>query len=449
MSKKLLPRVNRISKLFQPLNIVPKDSKPRDEVSSKSYKLMVDMGIIRQSSNGMYNLLPLGLRALEKLNTLVDDEMANIDAQKVLLPHLIPSTLWKATGRLEVAENELFMLHDRHQKQYILSPTHEEAVTSLIASVSPLSKKMLPIKLYQISSKWRDEMKPRLGVLRGREFIMKDLYTFDADLDKAKETYDLVCKAYDNLFQKIGVEFVKVAADTGIIGGSFSNEYHYVSNIGETVVVSCTSCNYFATTEIHNKSSCPQCQRELCHNTSVEVGHTFLLGTKYSEPLKATYTANGKPVPLVMGCFGLGLTRILGAALEILSSDEELRWPRPLVPYNVCVMPPKNGSKEASASRYADNIYQVIEQSGIDVILDDRTHFTIGKRMIDARRTGYPYIVVVGKRSTEPRPMFEIHDLYEDKRLDLSFEGVIDYLRTTNDDQTTRYEMNEVRYKSN
>ncbi|XP_046739258.1 probable proline--tRNA ligase, mitochondrial isoform X2 [Diprion similis] len=370
MSKKLLPRVNRISKLFQPLNIIPKDSKPRDEVPSKSYKLMVDMGIIRQSSTGMYNLLPLGLRALEKLNTLVDEEMANIDAQKVLLPHLVPSKLWKATGRLEAAENELFMLHDRHQKQYILSPTHEEAVTNLIASISPLSQKTLPIKLYQISSKWRDEIKPRLGVLRGREFTMKDLYTFDADLDKAKETYDLV-------------------------------------------------------------------------------GHTFLLGTKYSEPLKATYIANGKPAPLIMGCFGLGLTRILGAALEILSSDEELRWPRPLVPYEVCVIPPKDGSKETSASRYADDIYQVIQQSGMDVILDDRTHFTIGKRMIDARKTGYPYIVVVGKRSTEPRPIFEIHDLYEDKQLNLSFEGVIDYMRTTNDDQTTRHQMSEVYYKSN
>ncbi|XP_020709473.1 probable proline--tRNA ligase, mitochondrial isoform X2 [Athalia rosae] len=397
---------------------------------------MLDVGIIKQASSGMYNLLPLGLRALDKLHALVDKEMEKIGAQKILMPHLTPSSLWKKTGRLEEGIQELFMLADRHKREYILSPTYEEAITHLISMNSPLSPKTLPLRLYQISSKWRDEKKPRLGLLRGREFVMKDLYTFDVDSEKARETYESVCAAYDSIFQKIGVDFIKVIGHAGLIGGSHSHEYHYLSDVGEDNIATCPSCNYSANTEIHSESTCLKCQTHLQHNTAIEVGHTFLLGKKYSQPLNATVSVNGTRHPLEMGCFGLGLTRILAAAIEKLSTEEELRWPIALAPYRICIIPPKKGSKEELAADYAESFYKMINSAGIDAILDDRTEFTIGKRLLEAKRTGYPYIVVIGKRVIKESPLFEVHDLSKNELIVSSFEGVIDYLFTANDDKS-------------
>nr|CAD7567633.1 unnamed protein product [Timema californicum] len=386
---------------------------------------MLDRGIIRQASTGTFYLLPLGQRALQKLIKIVDKEMQGIGAQKLLLPLLTSGELWKTTGRWDTAGPELFTLRDRHDRDYVLSPTHEEAITELIASSPQLSHRSLPLRLYQVTSKFRDEMKPRSGLLRGKEFLMKDLYTFDTTLQAAEETYNAVCNAYDNIFRRIEVGYVKVMGDPGMIGGSLSHEYHYPVNVGEDQLLICQECNYGANTEVcGNSEECPQCkQPHMGHCPGIEVGHTFLLGTKYSTPLGASYMkADGKPSPVQMGCYGIGLTRTLAAAVESLSLPDELRWPLAFAPFSVCIIPPKDGSKESSVSHLSEHLYESLHSSTPfedDVLVDDRSQWTIGRRLFEAKKTGYPFIVVVGKKATEVEPLFEVYDLLQNIQLDL------------------------------
>ncbi|XP_076241643.1 prolyl-tRNA synthetase 2-like protein, mitochondrial isoform X2 [Calliopsis andreniformis] len=328
---------SKLSQLFKPITSTRPNAKK--DIISKSYDNLLKYGIMKQINTGMYALLPLGLRVMNKLANLVENEMKRIGAQKIQLPALTSSHLWKKTNRLESNKTELFIVKDRHKKEYILSPTYEETICNLISSTGVLSPKLLPLKLYQISSKWRNEMKPRLGFLRSNEFIMKDLYTFDATLADAEKTYESVCNAYDNIFQKIGIATIKAVGDTGTIGGLKSHEYHYITDIGEDTVCICPSCKYSINKAIYNEKHCPQCKNTLFEQCTAEVGHTFLLGVKYTEPLNAMYHSYENEIkPLVMGCFGLGLSRIFTVAVEILSTENELRWPKILAPYTVMVV---------------------------------------------------------------------------------------------------------------
>ncbi|KYM96362.1 putative prolyl-tRNA synthetase, mitochondrial [Cyphomyrmex costatus] len=428
-SKTKIVNLTRMSKMFQPLTTNESfDSGEKTEVTSKSHKLMINYGIIKPVSIGMYAILPLGMRILNKLIDIVDKEMANIGAEKILLPALTPTKLWKKTDRYESNKTELFTVTDRHKKEYILSPTHEEAICDLISSAGQtvhIPTKLLPFKLYQISSKWRDEMKPRLGLLRSREFIMKDLYTFDTSLDNAQQTYDLVCESYNNIFRQIGIKYTK--SDMGTIGGLISHEYHYISDIGEDTILQCPSCQFSINQSISETKNCPKCKNELQSYTVAEVGHTFLLDTKYSKPLKALFIEQNKPTPMVMGCFGLGLTRIIMLAVEILSTNNEIRWPIKLAPYTVCIIPPKTGSKEESTTVYVEQLFEIFYKRNIDAILDDRTNYTIGKRLVFARALGYPYIIVIGKAATQSIPLFEIHDVNNSTYRELSLDQMSNY----------------------
>ncbi|KOC71020.1 putative proline--tRNA ligase, mitochondrial [Habropoda laboriosa] len=359
----------------------------------------------------MYAFLPLGLRVLNKLTTLVDNEMDKIGAQKLLLPALTPVHLWKKTDRFKDNATELFKVKDRFDKEYILSPTYEETICTLVSSIGVLSPKMLPLKLYQISNKWRDEMKPRLGFLRSREFVMKDLYTFDGNLNHAQETYASVGEAYENIFKNIGVSCIKAVGDPGLIGGSITHEYHYVSNIGEDIVCVCSSCQYAINKTMTKELHCPQCKKPFLEQCTAEVGHTFLLNTKYTEPLKVLHKVNNVSTPLVMGCFGLGLSRIFTVMIEVLSTKEELRWPKNLAPYTVCIIPPKKGSKAENGSQYVNEIIEILDRLNIDAILDDRIHLSIGNRFMHARVTGFPYAIIIGQSIMESPPQVEIHNI--------------------------------------
>ncbi|XP_043266349.1 probable proline--tRNA ligase, mitochondrial [Colletes gigas] len=424
--------VHRVSNLFQPLNNSHSSIKKTINIT-KTYKNLINYGLIKPVNNGMYAFLPLGLRVLNKLINLVDHEMERLGAQKLMLPALTSKSLWKQTDRFENSKTELFKIEDRHRKEYILSPSYEETICDLISSVGVLSPKLLPLKLYQISNKWRDEMKPRLGFLRSKEFVMKDLYTFDKTLDDAKNTYELVCDAYDNVFQKIGITFRKAVGDTGSVGGLLSHEYHYISNIGEDIIYVCSSCQYSINKTICEESHCPQCKNKFLEQHSAEVGHTFLLDTKYTKPLKALYKShNNKLLPLAMGSFGLGLSRIFTIAAEALSIEDELRWPNGLAPYTVCIIPPKAGSKEDTASEYVDQILTILNQLNIDTILDDRTKLTIGSRLIYARQIGFPYVIVVGKRAMQIPPLFEIHNVSDSAYHEIPLESIYNYFNDEN-----------------
>ncbi|XP_077462861.1 putative proline--tRNA ligase, mitochondrial [Stigmatopora argus] len=408
----------RVSRLYQPSNLrdMGPDSRMQGELTCKSQRLMQRAGLIHPSNPGCYYYLPATVRSMEKLVRVIDQEMQQIGGQKLDMPSLCTADLWRASERWDLMGKELFRLQDRHGASYCLGPTHEEAVSTLVAHQTTLSYKQLPLLLYQITRKFRDEPKPRFGLLRGREFYMKDMYSFDVSEEAAYETYESVCHAYMRIFARLGLRCVQVQADTGNIGGKLSHEFQLPADIGEDRLVLCGTCSFSANVEtiMSDRTECPQCKTgTLTESKGIEVGHTFYLGKKYSETFNATISnAQDETSVAEMGCYGLGVTRILAAAIEVMSTDENIRWPGLLAPYQVCVIPPKKGSKQAGAADVAEELVLAIGQSlphlRGEVVLDDRTQMTIGKRLKDASRLGYPYAVVVGQGALENTPRFEV-----------------------------------------
>ncbi|CAN0197148.1 unnamed protein product [Bubo scandiacus] len=433
------PRRLLLSQLFQPLNLQAGGEAGWDgragEPTCRSQKLMLQAGLIHPASPGCYHYLPPTVRAMEKLVKAVDEEMQAVAGQKLNMPSLSSAELWRASGRWDGMGPELFRLADRHGKDYCLGPTHEEAVTELVAAQSNLSYKQLPLRLYQVTRKFRDEPKPRFGLLRSREFYMKDMYTFDASEEAARQTYDLVCDAYRSLFNRLGLPFVKVRAATGSIGGTVSHEFQLPADVGEDRLVLCPAGHFAANAETLNReqTSCPMCGEKLTQTRGIEVGHTFYLGTKYSSVSNAVfYSPENKPQLAEMGCYGLGITRILAASIEVLSTEDSIRWPSLIAPYQLCFIPPKRGSKEEEGATLLEQVYDDLAEAlphlASDSVLDDRTQLTIGKRLKDANKLGYPYVVIAGKRVSEDPPVFEVWNQNASEVLFLTKEGVIELL---------------------
>eukprot|EP00092_Neocalanus_flemingeri_P019044 GFUD01020632.1.p1 GENE.GFUD01020632.1~~GFUD01020632.1.p1 ORF type:complete len:455 (+),score=119.78 GFUD01020632.1:39-1403(+) len=422
-----------LSNYFQPFDVIPfNQSKVYDpQEESTSARLLSSYGIVRQAGPGTYHLLPLGLRAQNKLENLIDEELQKIGCQKVAMPHLTQGSLWKRSGRLESMGSELISFKDRHRRSQVLSPTHEESVTSMMASLPFLSERELPIKLYQTGAKFRDEIRPKFGLIRANEFTMKDLYTFDRDNVEAKKTYEDVTEAYRNIFSRLGVPFVVVAGDTGQIGGSLSHEYHYPAAIGQDSLLLCKGCGAGRNAELGEEEVCRECSGEMSLTKGIEVGHTFLLGEKYSKPFNAVYkTDSGTSVPYQMGCYGIGVSRLMAASLEVLSSQTELRWPEEIAPFTVAILAPKGGSKEAAAIDLVELIHrQVGEVFADDVIVDDREKLTVGKKLREARKTGYPYVILFGKKCLDSDPKLELHILNTNTVLYLRPGEVIEHLK--------------------
>lgn len=265
---------------------------------------------------------------------------------------------------------------------------------------------------------------------------MKDMYSFDVSEEAARETYESVCEAYTRLFARLGLGCVQVQADTGNIGGTLSHEFQLPADIGEDRLLVCETCSFSANVETlsFDQTDCPKCKTgTLTESKGIEVGHTFYLGKKYSHIFNAAFSnSQNKPTIAEMGCYGLGVTRILAAAIEVLSTEEGIRWPDLLAPYQVCVLPPKKGSKEDKASRLAEEMVQTLGETlpplKGEVVLDDRTHMTIGKRLKDAKRLGYPYVIVVGQGALEEQPKFEVICQKTGETMFLSKEGLLDLL---------------------
>ncbi|XP_027604556.1 probable proline--tRNA ligase, mitochondrial [Pipra filicauda] len=434
------PRWLLLSQLFQPLSLPVGseggwEGRP-GEPTCRSQRLMLQGGLIHPASPGCYCYLPPTVRAMEKLVRVMDEEMQALGGQKLNLPSLSSAEPWRASGRWDQMGPELFRLLDRHNHSYCLGPTHEEAVTELVASQSNLSYKQLPLRLYQVTRKFRDEPKPRFGLLRSREFYMKDMYTFDASEEAARHTYDQVCDAYCRLLSRLGLPFVKVQAATGSIGGTTSHEFQLPADIGEDRLVLCPEGHFAANVETLNgeQTSCPTCRKRLTETKGIEVGHTFFLGTKYSSVSNAVFSSpENKPQLAQMGCYGLGVTRILAASIEVLSSEDSIRWPSLIAPYQLCFIPPKRGSKEeeegaARLEQVYDHLANALPHLAGDSVLDDRTQLTIGKRLKDANKLGYPYVVIAGKRACEDPPVFEVWNQNAGEVLFLTKEGVIELL---------------------
>lgn len=536
------------TKLYAPtLREVPSDA---DVVSQQ---LMLRAGFMRKTANGLYSFLPLGWRSIKKIEAIVREEMDRASAQEIMMPILQPAEIWKESGRWNAYGAEMMRINDRHDNEFCLGPTHEEMITTLVKNEIN-SYRQLPVNLYQIQSKFRDERRPRYGLMRSREFIMKDAYSFDVDEAGLDESYKSMYDAYTRIFTRCGLTFRPVEADSGAIGGSGTHEFMAIAEAGEADIVYCTKCDYAANIEIGkpgimkqdeealqelsvvdtpnastieavaemlnlplhktikavvfsidgkvvlaivrgdhevnevavqhavlgsvepematpeelekvgltagfispiglkqtedfaivvdesvmetynvcggaNKKDahyvninpkrdfnvediiiapirlitkddvCPKCGGALEHAKGIEVGQVFKLGTKYSEALQATFLdQNGRPNPMIMGCYGIGVSRTLAAAIEQYHDENGIIWPRSIAPFEAVIVP-INAKDEALIST-SQTIYTALQNAGVDVLLDDRKD-RAGVKFKDADLIGYPLRITVSKNTLE------------------------------------------------
>lgn len=515
-----------------------------------SHKYMLKAGMIRKIVGGIYVYMPLAWRTLQKIEAIIREEINKTGAQEIQMPIIQPAEIWEQTGRWAVYGDEMFRLQDRHGRQYCLAPTHEEMVTTLV-HMDTSSYKQLPVSLYQIANKYRDELRPRFGLMRGREFIMKDGYTFDKDWEGLDKQYHLMYDAYTRIFTRCGLHFRPVLADSGAIGGSTTHEFEALADSGEADIVYCKHCDFAANTEaveprpiscdiqndkekelvstpgqhtiemvcdylkmpvaqsikavvykvddtvvlamvrgdhevnevhlqnlykaatvgmaseedlarcgltagyispiglkkvknfdivvdqtvmnmqdavcggnqkdshyIHVNPArdfgdvrvetirmidahdvCPECGGEIEIKKGIEVGQVFKLGTKYSEALGCTYLdQNGKSQPMVMGCYGIGVSRTMAAAIEQSHDDDGIIWPAAIAPYEAVIVPANN--KDADVMEAAKGLYDSFEEKADEVVLDDRNE-RAGIKFKDADLIGYPVRVTIGKKWKE------------------------------------------------
>ena len=536
------------TKLYAPtLREVPSDA---DVVSQQ---LMLRAGFMRKTANGLYSFLPLGWRSIKKIEAIVREEMDRASAQEIMMPILQPAEIWKESGRWNAYGAEMMRINDRHDNEFCLGPTHEEMITTLVKNEIN-SYRQLPVNLYQIQSKFRDERRPRYGLMRSREFIMKDAYSFDVDEAGLDESYKSMYDTYTRIFTRCGLTFRPVEADSGAIGGSGTHEFMAIAEAGEADIVYCTKCDYAANIEIGkpgimkqeeealqelsvvdtpnastieavaemlnlplhktikavvfsidgkvvlaivrgdhevnevavqhavlgsvepematpeelekvgltagfispvglkqteefaivvdesvmesynvcggaNKKDahyvninpkrdfnvediivapirlitdddvCPTCGGALEHAKGIEVGQVFKLGTKYSEALQATFLdQNGRPNPMIMGCYGIGVSRTLAAAIEQYHDENGIIWPRAIAPFEAVIVP-INAKDEALMST-SQTIYSALQNAGVDVLLDDRKD-RAGVKFKDADLIGYPLRITVSKNTLE------------------------------------------------
>lgn len=361
-----------------------------------SHKYLVRADFIEQTISGVYRFLPLGFRVLEKIKKIIKDEMMNLGAQELYLPALQDKSLWLETNRWNTIDPPLFKLKDRHQKETALGSTHEEEIADTVRK-RVKSYSDLPFSLFQIQDKFRNELRASGGLLRTREFLMKDLYSFHADEKDLNNFYEKVKKSYFKIFEKCGLKAVCVEASSGTIGGKISHEFMVLSENGEDRVLICKKCGFGANIEkIGEKNSCPKCQSPLEKKNAIEMGHIFQLGTEYSVKMKVRYQdKEGKEKPVFMGCYGIGLPRIMSAIIEINHDEKGIIWPKEVSPFDVHLIQIENSQK---IKKIAEKIYQDLLKQGKEVLYDDRDK-SAGEKFADADLIGIPIRIVISERT--------------------------------------------------
>lgn len=360
--------------------------------------LLTRGGFVDQVTSGVYTLLPLGFAVYKKIEEIIREEMNKLSAQEVFMPAMVPKKFWDETGRWDSIDPPLFKFKDRHQKYFGLGSTHEEIITDLVRK-NINSYKDLPFSVYQIQNKFRNEMRATSGLLRVREFIMKDLYSFHRDEKDRLDFYEKVSKSYFAIFKRCSLKVLKVEADPGTIGGSSSHEFVALSETGEDKVAVCAKCKFAGNVEVvGNIKKCPKCGAEMDIKFCIECGHVFNLGTKYSKAMKAVFVdKDGKSKSIVMGCYGIGLGRLLATAVEVNHDKNGIIWPKSLTPFMVHVL--MLGNDEALA-KSAEAVYNELLKSGVSVLLDEREE-SIGVKFADADLIGISIQVIVSKRNEE------------------------------------------------
>jgi prolyl-tRNA synthetase len=405
----------RLSRFFLPvLKEAPADAQ------IVSHQLMLRAGMIRQEAAGIYAWLPLGFRVLKKIEQIVREEMDRAGAVELLMPTLQLADLWRESGRYDAYGPEMLRITDRHERELLYGPTNEEMITEIFRAYVK-SYKSLPLNLYHQQWKFRDERRPRFGVMRGREFLMKDAYSFDIDEAAARKSYNRMFVAYLNLFARMGLKAVPMRADTGPIGGDLSHEFIVLADTGESQVfchrdlvemgapgpdvdwddlqghVDARTSLYAATDDMHDEArfnTVPEDQRLSARG--IEVGHIFYFGTKYSEPMNARVTGpDGKDVPVQMGSYGVGVSRLLGAIIEASHDEAGIVWPDSVAPFGAGILSLRPGDEAVDTACHT--AYDALARAGKEPLLDD-TDDRPGAKFATADLIGLPWQIIVGPK---------------------------------------------------
>ena len=392
------------SKNFAPLI---KDTPAEAEVIS--HQLLLRSGMIRKVASGIYNWLPLGFKTLKLVENIVREEMTNTESQEIFMPMVQPRDLWEDSKRWDKFGPELLRFKDRHERDFCLGPTHEEIITDLIRN-NLSSYKELPLSLFQIQTKFRDEIRPRYGIMRGREFLMKDAYSFHLDQECLNDTYQTIREAYKAVFNRLGLDYKIVKADSGAIGGEISEEFHVLAESGEDTLAFSEESEIAINAELlinENESidslqgkTFPDSQEEIKLAKGIEVGHIFQLGNVYSSAMNATVLdENGNRQALQMGCYGIGVSRIVAAAIEQNHDDKGIIWPKNIAPIQISILPIFKESSD-NTFIFAEKLYKDLSKLGLRVMLDDRQE-RFGKKITESELVGSSYAVVIGKSYIE------------------------------------------------
>ena len=407
-----------------------KDVKKTSGEDVISHKLMVKAGMIKQTSNGIYAWLPLGLKVMRNIEKIVREEMDKAGCQEILMPTIQSADLWRKSNRYDSYGKEMLKIKDRHDKDMLFGPTNEEMITDIFRQ-DIKSYKQLPQNLYHIQWKFRDEIRPRFGIMRAREFLMFDGYSFDETEDQCRETYKKYFQAYQAIFKRLGLQAMPVKADTGAIGGSLSHEFHVLAKTGESaiyhqnidgandenVIDSLTIDTqtgdiqhngkpfYCAADEMHtdnanNPEKCPVSADELVEKRGIEVGHIFMLGDKYSKAMDAKVIGkDGKPFYPQMGCYGIGVSRLVAAIIEANHDEHGIIWPAEVSPFDVHII---NYTKQEDGKKVAEHVYNALTSCGLNVLLDDRDVSPRDKNET-ANLLGTPYQFRIGSDALPDR----------------------------------------------
>jgi prolyl-tRNA synthetase len=414
------------------------------EAQIVSHRTMLRAGMVKQSAAGIYTWLPLGLRVLRKVEQIVREEQNRAGALEILMPTLQSADLWKESGRYEAYGKEMLRMTDRHQRELLYGPTAEEVVTDVFRTYVR-SYKDLPKQLYQIGWKFRDEIRPRFGVMRGREFLMKDNYSFDLDFAGAQKSYDTMYAAYLRTFARMGLRAIPVSADPGAIGGNMSHEFQILAETGESQVyydaafddinignadaatLTTLKSLYAAADEKHNAETCPVPKERLKTARGIEVGHIFYFGTKYSKPMGAVVTGpNGDEITVEMGSYGIGVSRLVGAIIEASHDDNGAIWPEPVAPFDVGVVNLKSG--DAKCDAMSEDAYAKLQALGRDTLYDDRDE-RAGVKFARMDLIGLPWQLVIGPKGAE-KGVVELKYRKTGEKAELSLESALSKITT-------------------
>ena len=432
-----------LSKYFLP---IVKDT-PKD-AQIISHRLMLRSGMIKQDAAGIYSWLPLGLKVLKKISSIITEEQNNAGAHEILMPTIQSADLWKESGRYDDYGLEMLRIKDRHERDILYGPTNEEMITDIFRS-SIKSYRSLPLNLYQIQWKFRDEIRPRFGVMRGREFLMKDAYSFDLDKEKSFISYNKMFISYLKIFNKIGLTAIPMQADTGPIGGDKSHEFIILADTGESKVfcdkkwqnlnikidkisyeenlqpiVDKFTSLYAATDEKHEPSLIKK--SDLLETRGIEVGHIFHFGAKYSNAMGAKVVMpDGNLTSVYMGSYGIGVSRLVGAIIESSHDQDGIKWPKQVAPFDVVVINLSVGNDKCD--EMASRVYNMLKTNGKDILYDDSKE-SAGSKLASMDLIGIPYQIIIGPRLAKD-DKFEIKNRLSNEKNIVSFDRIFEFIK--------------------